>query len=98
MELVALIVLLIGGVVGVAFFNKPKTEVVPPKQKVDTTVPVKGNPSEAFSGLVDVVTEKKKLNKMTKVELEGYARGEGIELDRRKTKANMIEDYLQKLK
>ena len=31
-------------------------------------------------------------NKMTKAELEEYGRTIGIELDRRKTKANMIKD------
>ena len=34
------------------------------------------------------------LKKLSKVKLEEYARNEGIELDRRKTKANMIADYL----
>jgi len=34
-------------------------------------------------------------NKMTKVELEEYGRTIGIELDRRKTKANMIKDLYE---
>ena len=89
MELVVLLVLLIGGVAGVAFFNRPKPEVTPPKQEVDTTPPVKGGSTKV---------QKKKLEKMTKVDLEKHARDNGVELDRRKTKANMIEDYLQKLK
>lgn len=38
--------------------------------------------------------DKAKLNKLSKVKLEEFARSEGIELDRRKTKSNMIEDYL----
>lgn len=33
------------------------------------------------------------ISKMTKVELEEYARGFGVELDRRKTKAHMIADF-----
>ena len=32
------------------------------------------------------------LKKMTKVQLETFARGLGVELDKRKTKANMIAD------
>ena len=38
--------------------------------------------------------DKAKLNKLSKIKLEEFARSEGIELDRRKTKSNMIEDYL----
>ena len=40
--------------------------------------------------------DKAKLNKLSKVKLEEFARPEGIELDRRKT-ANMIEDYLMQI-
>lgn len=38
------------------------------------------------------------LESMTKVELEDYAQEHGIELDRRKTKLNMITEFIQKLK
>jgi hypothetical protein len=92
MELVALIVLLIGGIAGVAWFNRPKTEVKAPEQEVDTTPPVKGGGSDA------VVKDAKQLAKMTKAEVEDFARTCGVELDRRKTKANMIADFLQKRK
>ena len=35
------------------------------------------------------------LKKLSKVKLEEYARTQGIELDRRKTKAGMIEDFIK---
>lgn len=38
------------------------------------------------------------LESMTKVELEDYAQEHDIELDRRKTKLNMITEFIQKLK
>lgn len=34
------------------------------------------------------------LNKMTKVQLEEFGRGVGVELDKRKTKKNMISDLM----
>ena len=37
------------------------------------------------------------LNKLTKVKLEEYARTQGVELDRRKTKAGMIAEFFEKL-
>jgi len=91
MELLVLLVLLIGGIVTVAWFNRPKTEVKAPEQEVDTTLPVKG-------GSGDVALDVRKLSKKTKAEIEKVARAEGIELDRRMTKANMLEDFLQKRK
>lgn len=35
-----------------------------------------------------------KLEKMTKVQIEEHGREHGIELDKRKTKANMIKDFM----
>ena len=37
------------------------------------------------------------LNKVTKVKLEEYARTQGVELDRRKTKSGMIAEFFEKL-
>lgn len=37
------------------------------------------------------------LKKMTKVQLETFARDLGVELDKRKTKANMVADLKSKL-
>ena len=37
------------------------------------------------------------LNKLTKVKLEEYARTQGVELDRRKTKSGMIAEFFEKL-
>jgi hypothetical protein len=39
-----------------------------------------------------------KIKKMTKIELDEYAEKYEIQLDRRKTKNNMIEEFIQKLK
>ena len=86
-----LFLLLLAGIVTVAWFNRPKTELKAPDQEVDTTLPVKG-------GSGDVALDVRKLSKNTKAEIEKIAREEGIELDRRKTKANMIDDFLQKRK
>jgi len=91
MELVFFFVLLLAGISTVAWFSKPKTEVKAPEQEVDTTPPVKGGANTAK-------VTRAVLAKMTKVEIEKHARANGIELDRRKTKANMIDAYLIKLK
>ena len=40
----------------------------------------------------------KELNKLTKVKLEEFGRTVGVELDRRKTKANMIADLKEAVK
>ncbi len=42
----------------------------------------------------EVVITPAKLNRMTKAQIEDYGRIHGVELDRRKTKANMIADLL----
>lgn len=91
MDLLLALALLVGGIVVVAFFSKPKTELEAPEQEVDTTPPVKGGANTAKVTRAVLV-------KMTKVEIEKHARDNGIELDRRKTKANMIDAYLIKLK
>lgn len=98
MELLVLLALLIGGIATVAWFNRPKTELKAPEQEVDTTLPVKGSPSAAVNNMTNVILDVRKLSKKTKAEIEKIAREEGIELDRRKTKANMIDDFLQKRK
>lgn len=90
--------LLLVGIVTVAWFNRPKTEVKAPEQEVDTTLPVKGSPSAAINNMTNVILDVRKLTKKTKAEIEKIAREEGIELDRRKTKANMIDDFLEKRK
>jgi hypothetical protein len=46
-----------------------------------------------------VVTVPENIEDMTKLELDEYAHNhDGIELDRRKTKKNMIKEFLTKLK
>ncbi len=42
----------------------------------------------------EAVVTPAKLNRMTKAQIEDYGRIHGVELDRRKTKANMIADLL----
>ena len=45
-----------------------------------------------------VVSVPEGAEKMTKAQLEAAAREQGIELDKRMTKANMLNDWQQKLK
>jgi hypothetical protein len=46
-----------------------------------------------------VVKDTVDINELTKIELDEYAHDhEGIELDRRKSKPNMIKEFLTKLK
>lgn len=53
----------------------------------------------SFFGLKTTVTEQtEKLKGMTKLELDQYAEKYNIYLDRRQTKANMINEFLTKLK
>lgn len=42
--------------------------------------------------------KQKSIADMTKEELEAFARGKGVELDRRKSKANMLKDFEEALK
>jgi hypothetical protein len=42
----------------------------------------------------EVTVTPAKLNRMTKAQIEDYGRIHGVELDRRKTKANMISELL----
>lgn len=42
-----------------------------------------------------VLLSKDELQKMTKADIEAYAREFGVELDRRKTKANMIDLFIE---
>jgi len=98
MELVFFFVLLLAGISTVAWFSKPKTEVKAPEQEVDTTPPVTGSPSAAINNMTNVILDVRKHSKKTKAEIEKVARAEGIELDRRMSKANMIDAYLIKLK
>ena len=48
---------------------------------------------EEFIESIPTINE---LKKMTKAKLEELGRAQGIELDRRKTKANMISDLVEK--
>jgi len=72
-------------IVYVVFKNFTKDDNAPEvtPEEVDTSKPVKGEDD---------------LAKMTKVQIEEAGREVGVELDRRKTKANMIKDYLNQVK
>ena len=93
MELVVLIVLLVGGIAGVAWFNKPKTELTAPPQEVDTKVPPKGVPSDEL-----IVLKEKTLNRMTKAQISEELEKLGVEHAPGKTKASLIQKYLDKVK
>lgn len=65
------------------FAKEEASPELPAETGVDTSVPVKGEGE---------------LKKLTKVQIEEAAREHGVELDRRKTKDNMIKDYLDQVK
>lgn len=65
----------------------------------DIEVELEEKDLEVEEPMVVVVTEEvtvtpAKLGRMTKAQIEDYGRIHGVELDCRKTKANMIEDLL----
>ena len=73
------------------YFTRPSSEEVSEEVvEVEVTLPE-----------VEVKVEMpvdKELNKLTKVKLEEFGRTLGVELDRRKTKANMIADLKEATK
>ena len=50
----------------------------------------------AVEEAVEEPLEVSKLESMTKIEIDGYAAGHGIQLDRRQSKFNMITEFIQK--
>ena len=50
---------------------------------------------ETFDPEDTVLLSRDELQKMTKADIEAHAREFGIELDRRKTKANMIDAFIE---
>ena len=87
MELVLVIVLAV--VAYTAWSGLKKKDEV--KEDVAPSGPVK----EPTNGeVLKKVPTEKELNRLTKVNLEKLGREYGVELDRRKTKANMIKDFL----
>ena len=50
----------------------------------------------AVEDAVEEPLEVSKLESMTKIEIDGYAAGHGIQLDRRQSKFNMITEFIQK--
>lgn len=74
-------------------------------KKEDAKTPSTGSGGGAGSGekvqlesVVDYIVTAPDLDKMTKQKLEEYGRTRGIELDRRKTKSNMLSDLRAHLK
>ena len=51
---------------------------------------------EEIEEFIESIPTINELKKMTKAKLEELGRAQGIELDRRKTKANMISDLVEK--
>ena len=51
----------------------------------------------AVEEAVEEPLEVSKLESMTKIEIDGYAAGHGIQLDRRQSKFNMITEFIQKI-
>jgi hypothetical protein len=95
------------------FKQEEVIETVESDQEIDTTsheTPMAETPIiESLSSRLKAVFGSKKpslaaeehvekLKGMTKAELDDYAINYGIELDRRQTKPNMINEFIQKLK
>ncbi len=69
------------------------------ERKEETKEPSTGSDGEVqLQKVSSVVQPAPDLDKMTKQKLEEYGRTRGIELDRRKTKANMLSDLRAHLK
>lgn len=60
--------------------------------------PACGETVDTGLGAVITIPCDKELNKLTKIKLEEFGRTVGVELDRRKTKANMIADLKEAVK
>lgn len=64
----------------------------------DAVVPVIVDSMEpVIEDVVEDTAKISKLESMTKIEIDGYAAGHGIQLDRRQTKFNMITEFIQKI-
>ena len=74
-----------------------REEKVLPKSDAVVDAPKAGDTVDTPFGPVTLPTDKD-LNKLTKVNLEKLGREHGVELDRRKTKANMIADLKEAVK
>jgi len=83
MDLLVALLLVGGAYLAYKSFGKEEASPEVTPEEVDTSKPVKGEDD---------------LAKMTKVQIEEAGREVGIELDRRKTKANMIKDYMDQVK
>lgn len=69
---------------------EPATEETEQVSIVDAVEPV-------IEDVVEDTAKISKLESMTKIEIDGYAAGHGIQLDRRQTKFNMITEFIQKI-
>ncbi len=99
MDTVALLIILavVAGVAWLVFFRKDddsKSTSAPPVSSAPAKSPVSENQVlKAAKSSVPAGAEK-----MTKSQIETEARAQGVELDKRKTKANMLSEWKQSLK
>ena len=96
--------ILIGGalVVGVAFWmynNHDKVEeiVEDVEEAVDELEDKVEEVKQKVKDKIDDIPTKEELKKLTKAKLEEFGRELGVELDKRKTKDNMIKELDEKL-
>lgn len=99
MDTVALLIILavVAGVAWLVFFRKDddsKSTSAAPVSSAPAKSPVSENQvQKAAKSSVPAGAEK-----MTKSQIEAEARAQGVELDKRKTKANMLSEWKQSLK
>lgn len=84
-----IIALAVAGVAWLVFFRESDDSG---SSSVTPTTPSEPSPVKV------VVSVPEGAEKMTKAQLEAAAREQGVELDKRMTKANMIADWTAKLK
>lgn len=93
----AIVVVTFAVVAGWWFFTRPEKKELPPATGVVVEPPKGGDTIQTPWGPITLPSDKE-LNKLTKVKIEEVGREHGVELDRRKTKANMIADLKEAVK
>lgn len=99
MELIIIGIALLIGVAWWMYTNHDKVEdvVEQVEDAVDEIEEKIEEVKEEIKEKLDEIPTKEELKKLTKAKLEEFGRDLGIELDKRKTKDNMIQDLNDKL-
>ncbi|MCP4832646.1 MAG: hypothetical protein GY886_10585 [Gammaproteobacteria bacterium] len=99
MDTVALLIIAaaVAGVAWLVFFRKEDDSSSASSPAV-APAPVKSPASENTTLKAAKVSVPAGADKMTKAQIEAEARAQGVELDKRKTKANMLSEWKQAIK